>query len=126
MQKDTQAEIVRLDERIKGLDRLLEERQTALRAAFAASEKAVEKAENAQLRVNLAQNEFRGALSDQAKFLASKENLEALDRRVQLVERAISGGAGGSSAFAAAKHDVFTIIAILISLAVLVLHFWSK
>jgi hypothetical protein len=94
VQPDTTAEIVRLDERLRGLDRLLDEREKALRAAFAASEKAIEKAEGAQLRVNAAQNEFRGALSDMTKNFITRVEFDSLDKRVQAVERSNAGMIG--------------------------------
>jgi hypothetical protein len=94
LQGDTAGEIARLDERLKGLDRLLDEREKALRAAFAASEKAIEKAEGAQLRVNAAQNEFRGALNDMTKSYITRIEFEGLDKRMQATERSNAGMVG--------------------------------
>ena len=50
----------------------------AVDAAFAAAEKAVTKAEEAQQRVNIGQNEFRGSLADQAATLMPRKEVEAL------------------------------------------------
>jgi hypothetical protein len=64
----------------------------AVSAALAASDRAVQKAEENQLRVNVGQNEFRGQLRDQAVTFATKEAMEALDRRVQTMEKNDSSG----------------------------------
>lgn len=116
MQRDTAAEIARLDERIKALDRLLEERQLALRNAFVSSEKAIDKAEGAQLRVNAAQNEFRGALSDQTKTMASRIELDGLDKRVQAVERTLSSNWGHSGGVSSAQDIIFKVLPLLIAI----------
>lgn len=55
-------------------------------AAFAASEKAIEKAEDAAKQKDLKNNEFREQLDDQARTFATKDNVERveseLDRRL--------------------------------------------
>lgn len=60
----------RLDERFeaqeKAVTSALAAAEKATNAALAASDKAVQKSEEAQLRVNVTQNEFRGTLADQA------------------------------------------------------------
>ena len=94
MQQDTSIEIARLDERLRGLDRLLEEREKQVRIAFVNAEKAVEKAETAQRIVNTTQNEFRGALKDQAGTFATQLEVDRLLERVQAIERMEAGGAG--------------------------------
>jgi methylase of polypeptide subunit release factors len=59
----------RLDERFEGQEKAvtaaLAAAEKATNAAFAAAKEAVTKAEEAQLRVNTTQNEFRGTLEDQ-------------------------------------------------------------
>lgn len=146
------AEISRLDERINGQDRLTEEREKALRAAFASSEKAVDKAEGAQQRVNVAQNEFRLALSDSSKaqseatkLFATRNELESADKRIQMIEResvnrreldaladqvkAIqltqSGGAGRSLGVGSVQEIIFRLAPLLIALVALYLA-WKR
>jgi hypothetical protein len=124
MQDDTKVALARLEERVTGVVTLLNEREKALGFAFAASEKAVDKAEGSQLRVNLAQNEFRAALSDQAKQFITRAEHDQLDKRVQALERSFTGGEGRIGAFSTAKTDLFTILLIIIAFAGIVLHFW--
>lgn len=90
-----------LEERIRGLEQLVDRRfieaDRAVTAALAAAEKATEKAftasaeavakaEQAQLRVNETQNEFRGTLKDQAADLMPRVETELLvkDLRSQI------------------------------------------
>jgi hypothetical protein len=56
----------------------LEERAKAITVAFASFEKRMDTT-----------NEWRGALDDQAKTMASKQELSALDDRVEKVEAAL-------------------------------------
>jgi len=65
--------IHRMDERDRryAAERLSDQR--AVEAAFKASEKAIDKAEQAQVGVNERGNEFRGQLDDQAKRLMTKD-----------------------------------------------------
>jgi hypothetical protein len=94
MQDDTRTEIARLDERLLGFNRLMEERKEAVYAAFNAAEKAREEAAAVQLRVNASQNEFRAALSDQARLFVSRVELEAVKDRMVLLEKGGSAGTG--------------------------------
>lgn len=55
----------------------------ALQIALAASDRAVNKAEEAQLRVNQTQNEFRGTLKDQAATLMPRSEVEQLITSIQ-------------------------------------------
>src|SRR6478736_3226655 len=82
---------------------LSQEKATSL--ALAASEKAAEKAEANQLRVNAAQNEFRGALTDAAQVASVKAKefvtapildarLDGLSTRLGLLERSMSAASG--------------------------------
>jgi hypothetical protein len=95
---DLRERVARLEVQLVALDRLTSERKEQVALAFASSEKAVSKAEQAQQRVNEGQNEFRGALKDQASTLASKEEvvsvtenlrreLSSIANRVVLLER---------------------------------------
>lgn len=97
--------VARIEERMGAATKLADERKEQVALAFAASEKAVAKAEQAQQRVNEGQNEFRGALKDQAGTLATKEELAAqavtmgaiearLAERIVALERGASAGAG--------------------------------
>ena len=86
-----------LAERIAGLNELVDRRfieaDRAVTAALAAAEKATEKAftasaeavakaEQAQLRVNETQNEFRGTLKDQANDLMPRVETELMFREM--------------------------------------------
>lgn len=71
----------------------------ALKLALDASDRAVNKAEEAQLRVNLSQNEFRGALKDQATTLLPRQEYEAkhesLQKEVDSLKKLVYVGLGG-------------------------------
>jgi hypothetical protein len=69
--------------------------EKAVLAALAATDKAATKAEESQVRVNEGQNEFRAQLKDQAATFVTTPVLEALEKRVQLLERSESGSEGG-------------------------------
>jgi hypothetical protein len=88
---DVWVELSRLDERIKTVHLLFEERDKQRALAFQAQEKATEKAQDAQAKVNITQNEFRGALKDQAAMLATKEDLQHTSDRVQALDKLITG-----------------------------------
>lgn len=70
----------------------------ALKLALDASDRAVNKAEEAQLRVNVSQNEFRGALKDQATTLMPRAEYEvnhrSLQKEVDSVKRMMYIGLG--------------------------------
>jgi len=123
---EVKAELARHDERLKTLHILLAERQEQLKIAFTASEKAVAKAEEAQLRVNATQNEFRGALKDQAATLATKEALEKLDARVQNIEKGDSLGAGKEAGVSSTQALVFKVLPIVVSIGAAAFALWKK
>lgn len=64
-------------ERANKLTAMIEANTREARIVQAATQAAVEKAEQAQLRVNESQNEFRGQLSDQAGTLMPRKESEA-------------------------------------------------
>lgn len=79
-----------LDREVKRIDQLRAADQLAVAAALSAAEKAVaaalsaskeavNKAEEAQLRTNTSQNEFRGQLKDQASTFASLIELHSIE-----------------------------------------------
>jgi len=55
----------------------------ALTIAMSAAQRAVDKAEEAQLRVNTTQNEFRGTLKDQNATMMPRKEVEQLIRSQQ-------------------------------------------
>lgn len=71
----------------------------ALQIALAAADKAVNKAEEAQLRVNTTQNEFRGTLKDQAALMMPRKEVEqlvsGLQKDLATVQRLVWIGVGG-------------------------------
>ena len=68
---------------IKRIDQLREADQRAVVAALISAEKAVDKANDAQQRVNETQNEFRGTLADQARTLMPRTETENLVRELR-------------------------------------------
>lgn len=70
----------------------------ALKLALDSADKAVNKAEEAQLRVNVTQNEFRGSLKDQAATMMPRREYEqahiALQKQVDYLKRLVFIGIG--------------------------------
>jgi hypothetical protein len=117
------AENVRQEERLISTREILAEREKQLRAAFASSEKAIEKAENAQLRVNQTQNEFRGALDDAAQvsekrlgIFVQRSELDAVKDRVQALERGGSQNQGRGIGMDKAQDILLRVLPLLVSL----------
>jgi hypothetical protein len=102
---DMDGKVDTINEKIKNLhnliderDRLYSERNTTQKvavdaaltaakeqtgASFASSEKAIVKAENAQSEYNARSNEFRATLADQAERLASKTELVTVNKNLE-------------------------------------------
>lgn len=117
---------IRTAERVKAHDVLFREREKQVQLAFAAGNLATAKAEEAQQRVNAAQNEFRGALSDQADRLASKGDLAHLESRVKIIEELSWKGAGRSGGFGSAQALLFQVLPILVAIAAVVIALIQK
>jgi len=71
------------DSRRTAVDAALAAAKENTASSFAASEKAIVKAENAQSEYNVRSNEFRGQLDDQAKRLISRVEVESLTRNLE-------------------------------------------
>lgn len=95
------ADVSALEIEIKRIDQLREADQRAVTAALAAAkeavaaallaaDKAVNKAEEAQARVNVGQNEFRGTLSDQATRLMPRAESENTTRELRDILSALA------------------------------------
>jgi chromosome segregation ATPase len=112
---ETKERIARLEERVSGIDTLFREREKQVQLAFDAVKAATMKAEEAQQRVNITQNEFRGALKDQSGDMARKEDVERLVDRVQNLERAASVLTGRSGGLSAAQTALFAILGLIVS-----------
>ena len=127
MQTDTSIEIARLDERLRGLDRLLEEREKQVRIAFVNAEKAVEKAEIAQRIVNQTQNEFRGALKDQAGTFVTRGEADRLLERIQSLERIVAGGSGHTGGIRDSSATIISVVSLAATMvmAVFYLSHWA-
>jgi len=80
--------IARLEEQATSIRGLLAEKDKQVGLALASIERATSKAEDAQLRVNAGQNEFRSALRDQTGLYATKIELAAV------AEKAVTMGEG--------------------------------
>lgn len=81
------------------LEALRADDKEALKLALESASKAVDKAEQAQLRVNQTQNEFRGTLKDQASLLMPRAEYEvnhkSLQKEVDGLKRLVYVGLGG-------------------------------
>ncbi len=128
-----------LNAQIRGVEMLSEQRFQSMKeqvaAAFDSSQRAIDKADEATEKRFEGVNEFRAALSDQAtrfvtndqlsaladKLQASiernREDLDALSKRIDLREGAISGSRLTWGSMAALVAGVGTIIAIIAVLA---------
>ena len=122
MDRDVSSSIARLEEQIKALYRLLDEREKQLNIAFSASQKAVDTALSAQQAVNSSQNEFRGALRDQAATFATRTDVDRLVERVQALEKGDAGQAGRENGISYAQALTISVVPILLALAALL---WS-
>ena len=75
------------------VDKALTAQKEMTSVIFAASEKAVSKAEEAQREYNVRSNEFRGQLDDQAKTLLPREEARvlftSLDQRLEVLKKEI-------------------------------------
>jgi len=85
---------------IEGVYRVLEERAKAILVAIEALNKRFD-----------GTNEWRGALDDQSKLMASKEELRALRERVEKVEAWILTDRGATAGASKSNTLVFGIIA---------------
>jgi len=71
------------DSRKAAVDAALVAMKEQTNASFLSSEKAITKAEKAQSDYNNRSNEFRGQLDDQAKRLATKDELGSISRNLE-------------------------------------------
>lgn len=108
--------LARVEEGVKHNRDLLDEREKQMSLTFLAVDRAVNKAEEAQQRVNLSQNEFRGALKDQASQMATKLELDRVAERVGKIENTISSGLGESSGTMQTKQLMMQIVTIIVSI----------
>jgi hypothetical protein len=107
------------DERFKAMRELLDERKEQVGLALAGADKATQKAEEAQQRVNVSQNEFRGSLKDQAATLASKDSMDRLAERIANIEKVLASGEGRSGGLGSAQTLIFQVLPLLIALIAL-------
>ena len=130
------------DARIKALDAYFSSCLTAMdkatQSAFASSEKAIGKAEQAQADYNIRSNEFRGQLDDQAKTLMPRSEmfailkgydsrLDKLDGNISSLRESRSSGEGSSIARSEDRvqnnWNVGTLIALVLGLISLTVAF---
>lgn len=116
----------RLEERVQALYRLLDERARQVELALASAEKATDKAQEAQSRVNATQNEFRGALTDQNKLFASRESMDRILDRVSALEAGAAGGLGRAGGASSAQDLLLSVLPILIAGIALVAAFFTR
>lgn len=118
-------EIARLQERVTALHTLLDERDKQVKIAAEAASKATEKAEHAQQQVNTTQNEFRGALKDQAANFVTKADLDAAKERIALLEKSGAVGIGRTGGLTAVQAFIFQLLPLLLA-AVMAAAFFLK
>jgi hypothetical protein len=102
-------------ERFKSMRELLDERKEQVAIALSSAEKATQKAEEAQQRVNVSQNEFRGSLKDQASTLATKDSTDRLAERIANIEKVLATGEGRLGGVATAQSVLFSVLPMLIA-----------
>ena len=130
-----------LEERIDALARLSDERfqsaQTAVSAALAAAEKAtnaafaaakeaVTKAEEAQQRVNVGQNEFRGAMNDLADSkmprIEADLRFTALENQVASLTSSRDTGMGRERGIGLSVSAVVTVLTLGLGLVTAIVY----
>ncbi len=104
---------------LEAINRRFVDSEKAVNAALAAADKAVVKAEAASEKRADASNEIRGAMLDQQKAFPTKPELAAIERRVSVVEEAISRAAGRSTGTATSSELAFRVIAAIAAVAVI-------
>lgn len=121
-------QIARIEERCNTLFRILEEREKQSSAILSASQRATDKAEESQTRVNVASNEWRAAMSDARATFAQRVELDAHGERIKFLEQTVSrltGQSGGQSAARAITTQNIALlimgIGVLVSLVVAIL-----
>ena len=100
------------DAEIKRIDQILAEREKQTQNALAASQHAIDKAEQEGLRAREAANEWRSAMVDRERQFASRESHDLLESQVDYLRRAMDTGVGRRTAWVAAAGIIATLIAI--------------
>ncbi len=90
-------------------------------AAFAASEKAIVKAENSQTEYNVRSNEFRGQLGDQANRLLPRAEADtrfgAFEKQIENMEKDVATLRESRSAVGGAKAQTALIFGMAVAIA---------
>ena len=111
--------------RDKAIAAALAAQDRATAAALVSAEKAVAKAEESQLRVNIGQNEFRGALKDYTASLVTRAEVEqwskAMEDKVAAVTERLNLQAGRSSGVNGTWVAIGSVVTILLVLASLLI-----
>jgi len=126
-----------MDER----DKRYEDRFVAMDAktslALSSSEKAISKAETATEKRFDSVNEFRGTLNDQAskllpraeadsRFLSHDEKIEDLKKQIAGLRESRSSGEAKETANHYSMTTVFSVLAVLIAIAALIMRMFGK
>lgn len=110
-----------LTERDNAVRAALAAQEKAVAAAFEASEKAIAKAEAAQKAHDLAANNLRGVLDDYAKQMFPRTEAESRfaqhEQRVRALELAERAGEGGSKVAKEARLNSQWVIGLLVAIA---------
>lgn len=110
-----------IEDRFKAVYTLIDSNEKQVAIAFSASEKAIQKAEDSQLRHNATTNEFRAQLGDQAKTFLPRLEAEAiikgLTEKIAAMQKLIDANTAKSSGFTGGWGAALAIIG-LVSLVV--------
>jgi len=121
-----------IDEKDMAVKAALASQEKAVAAAFHASEKAIEKAETAQTAYNARSNEFRAAIDDQSKLLLTRteadvrfqqlrEMSDTQGKEIVALRLAQSQGEGGSKATKEVRTNSQWLIGFLAGIAMFLL-----
>jgi hypothetical protein len=121
----------RLEEQVKALFRLLDEKEKQQKIAFEAAQEAVRTALDAQRAVNMTQNEFRGSLNDQGRMMMprteAEQQIKALSEKYDKLEVRIAArenrGEGKGQVYALIGSVIATISAVIAVAVAVSAHF---
>ncbi len=106
---------------LDAINRRFIDAEKAVQSALAAADKAVNKAEIASEKRADASNEIRGAMVDAQATFWTKVEGSGLERRVALIEEAISRAAGKSSGVGMTTGAIYAFIAAAASTVIAIL-----
>lgn len=119
-----------VNEQVQQIRQIIELNQLAVEAAFAASEKAISKAEAAAEKRFESVNEFRGQLSDQTKTFLPRETFEAFVNSIndykEATSKALTLREGQSKGSSDLRYVIFAsgaFVAAVVGIVVVIANF---